>query len=89
MSRSHVLLHCPDASLASSRAEAWEGRTQEECVSFWPTLGGGCGLLNFLELSGVGRVMDHEVDEDATRTERLDGWIVWETEERAEREGMG
>jgi len=48
-------------------------------VSFWPTLGGGCGLLNFLELSGVGRVMDHEVDEDATRTERLDGWIVWET----------
>jgi len=29
------------------------------------------------------------VDEDATRAERLDGWIVWETEETAGREGMG
>jgi len=46
-------------------------------------------LLKFLELSGFGRVMDDGVDEDAARAERLDGWIVWETEERAEREGMG
>jgi len=46
-------------------------------------------LLKFLELSGARRVMDDGVDEDAACAERLDGWIVWETEERAEREGMG
>jgi len=34
-------------------------------------------------------MMDDGVDEDAARAERLDGWIVWETEERAEREEMG
>lgn len=41
------------------------------------------------EVPGVGRVIDGGADEDAARAERLDGWIVWETEERAEREGMG
>jgi len=41
--------------------------------------------------------MDDGVDEDEARTERMDGWIIWEAEERAEkeaeeraeREGMG
>jgi len=46
-------------------------------------------FLKFLELSGARRVMDDGADEDAARAERLDGWIVWETEERAEREEMG
>jgi len=46
-------------------------------------------LLKSLELSGVGRMMDDGVDGDAARAERLDGWIVWETEERVERERMG
>jgi len=46
-------------------------------------------LLKFLELSGVGRAMDDGVDEDVARAKRLDGWIIWGTEEQAEREGMG
>jgi len=38
----------------------------------------GEGLL---ELSGVGRVVEG-VDEEETRAARLDGWVVWEAEER-------
>jgi hypothetical protein len=26
MTRSHALLHCPNATLAAARVEAWEGR---------------------------------------------------------------
>jgi len=46
-------------------------------------------LLRFLELSGVGRVMDDGADEGGARAGKLDGWIIWEAEERMEREGMG
>jgi hypothetical protein len=38
-------------------------------------------LLRFLELSGVGRVMDDGADEEETRATRLDGWIPWRVEE--------
>jgi hypothetical protein len=38
-------------------------------------------LLRFLELSGVGRVMEDGVDEEEARAGRLDRWIPWETEE--------
>jgi hypothetical protein len=38
-------------------------------------------LLRFLELSGVGRVMDDGVDEEVARAARLDGWIIWEAED--------
>ena len=39
-------------------------------------------LLRFLESSSVGRVVgDVDVEEDWAV--RLDGWIVWEAEERA------
>jgi len=33
-------------------------------------------LLRFLELSGVGRVMDGGVDEEEARVARMDEWIV-------------
>jgi len=45
-----------------------------------------CRLLKLVELSGVGRVMDDGVDEDAAHAERLGERIFRETEER---EGMG
>jgi hypothetical protein len=35
-------------------------------------------LLHFLELSGVGRVMDNGEDEEEARAARMDGWIIWE-----------
>jgi hypothetical protein len=34
-------------------------------------------LLSFLELSGVGRVMENGAEEEA-RAEKMGGWIVWE-----------
>jgi len=37
----------------------------------------------FLELSGVGRIVESAVDEEAAQAERLDGWVIWECEERA------
>jgi len=89
MSRSHVLLHCPDVSLASARAEAWEGKNPGGVRVLLANPRWERRLLKFLELSGVGRVMDDGVDDDAAHVERLDGWIVWETEEGAGREGMG
>jgi len=39
-------------------------------------------LLRFLELSGVGRLVEGE-DVEETRAARLDGWIAWEAEEKA------
>jgi hypothetical protein len=41
----------------------------------------GKELLGFLELSGVGRVMDDGVDEEEARAGRLDRWIPLQTEE--------
>jgi len=38
-------------------------------------------LLRFLELSGVGRIVEDGVDEERRAT-RLDEWIAWEAEER-------
>jgi len=46
-------------------------------------------LLKFLELSGVGRVVEDGTDEDQARAERMDRWIAWEAEERAESRGEG
>jgi hypothetical protein len=57
MSRSHALLHCPNARLAAARTEAWEGRDPR---SVWVLLSNPRWerrLLRFLEMSGVGRVM--------------------------------
>jgi len=42
--------------------------------------------LKFLELSGVGRVVEDGIDEGETRARRLDEWIVWEAEERVAQE---
>jgi len=40
----------------------------------------GRQLLKFLELSGVGRVMEDGVGVEEARASRVDGWIVWEGE---------
>jgi hypothetical protein len=38
--------------------------------------------VQFLEFSGVGRIMADATDQDEARAERMDGWIIWETEKR-------
>jgi hypothetical protein len=42
-----------------------------------------------MELSGLGRMMADGTNEDEARAERMDGWIVWETEERESHVGGG
>jgi hypothetical protein len=38
-------------------------------------------LLRFLELSGMGRVVDGGVEQDEAHAARMDDWIVWEAGE--------
>jgi hypothetical protein len=83
MTRSHVLLHCPNAKPRAAREEAWEGKTP----------GGVRVLLNprwerrfvkFLELSGAGRVMA-----DGAHAARMDEWVACETAEGTALRGEG
>jgi hypothetical protein len=39
-------------------------------------------LLHFSGLSDVGGVMENGKDEEETRAERMDGWIIWEHRDR-------
>jgi hypothetical protein len=83
MSRSHVLLHCPNAKLKAAREEAWEGKDP-----------GGARVLLSNPPVGItdpqipralrhrkgrrGRVVEEGTDVEEVRAARLDGWIVWE-----------
>jgi len=70
MTRSHVLLHYPNARIAAAGLEVWENRD----------LGGARVLLSnprwegrflrFLELSGVGGIMEKGEDAEASRVNR-------------------
>jgi hypothetical protein len=44
------------------------------------------GFLHFLELSGVGRIIENEKGEEEVWAEKKDGWIIWENEEGMIRE---
>jgi hypothetical protein len=81
MTRSLVLLHCPNAKIRAAREEAWEGKDPGSVRVLLSNPWWEKRLLKFLELSGVGRVMDDGVDEEEARAGRLDRWIPWETEE--------
>jgi hypothetical protein len=83
MTRSHVLLHCPNERLRAANAEVREGKDP-----------GGAGVLlanprcerrfvKFLELSGVGRTMADGTDEDGARATRMDERVICETRERS------
>jgi hypothetical protein len=78
MTRSHALLHCPNATLAAARVEAWEGRNPSGIRALLSDPRWESRLLRFLELSGVGRYVEGGVDEDQTHAERMAEWIVWE-----------
>jgi hypothetical protein len=54
MTRSHALLHCPNATLAAARVEAWEGRNPGGIRVLLSNPRWESRLLRFLELSGVG-----------------------------------
>ena len=82
MTRSHLLLHCPNPKLRAARVEAWEGKNPG---GVWVLLANPRWerrFVRFIELSGVGRVREDGTDEDNARAE----WVVWEAaEERAHR----
>jgi hypothetical protein len=80
MTRSHALLHCPNATLAAARVEAWEGRNPGgiRVLLSNPRWESRFGIIR----SGEG---SRGEDEDEAHATRMDGWIVWE----AEAEGTG
>jgi hypothetical protein len=85
MTRSHALLHCPNATLAAARVEAWEGRNPGGVRVLLASPRWESRLLRFLELSGVGRFVEGGKDEDEAHASRMDGWVVWEAEAEEER----
>jgi hypothetical protein len=81
MIRSHVLLHYSNASIVVAKQDVWEGVL---LGSIRVLLSNPCWekrLLHFLELSGVGRVLDNGKDEEETPAVKMDGWIIWDTRE--------
>jgi hypothetical protein len=81
MTRSHALLHCPNATLAAARVEAWEGRNPGGIRVLLSNPRWERRLVRFLELSGVGRLVEGGKDEEEAHAEKMDQWIVWEAEE--------
>jgi hypothetical protein len=55
MTRSHVLLHCPNAKLRAAREKAWEGKTPGGVRVLLANPRWERRLVKFLELSGDGR----------------------------------
>jgi len=89
MTRSHVLLHCANAKLRAAREGAWENKNPGSIRVLLSNPRWERQLLRFLELSGVGRVVEDGTDEDQARAERMDRWVAWEAEERMEARGEG
>ena len=86
MTRSHVLLHCPNPKLRAARAETWEGKNATGVRVLLANPRWESRFFRFLELSGVGRVVEDGTDEDNSRAARMDEWVVWEAaDERAPR----
>jgi hypothetical protein len=83
MTRSHVLLHCTNGRLAAARREAWGGVVLSGVRMLLASSRWERRLLHFLELSGIGRVMESGEDEEENRAARIDRWIAWVHRDRA------
>jgi hypothetical protein len=91
MTRSHVLLHCPNDKLRTARKEAWEDKDPGGVRVLLANLRWERRLVKFLEqpVSGVGRVIADETDEDGAYAARMDEWVAWETLDEAVPRGEG
>jgi hypothetical protein len=89
MTRSHIVLHCPQTKLRAARVEAWEGKDPGGVRVLLANPGWERRLVTFLELSGVRRVMVDWMDEEGAYAERMDEWVAWEAVERAAPRGEG
>jgi hypothetical protein len=74
MSRSHILFHCR----ALEADKAWGNSRPKGVRALLASPKWESRLVFFLKLSGVGRVVERDRDEEAGRGERADGWIVWD-----------
>jgi hypothetical protein len=74
-----------NATLAAARVEAWEGRNPGGIGILLSNSRWEGRLLRFLELPGVGRLVEGGTDEEEAHAAKMDGWIVWEAED----EGAG
>jgi len=77
MTRSHTPLHCPSEKPRAARKEPWEGRAPGGIRVLLSNPRWERRLLRFLELSGVGRVVEDGTDEEEARAARMDEWIAW------------
>jgi len=66
----------PSPKVRAAREEAWGGKDPGSIRVLLSNPRWERSLLRFLELSGVGRVVDDGTDEEETRAARLDGWII-------------
>jgi len=64
MTRSHVLLHCPNETLDKARAEAWERKNSGGVRVPLANPRWERRFVRFLESTGVGRTMADGTDED-------------------------
>jgi hypothetical protein len=89
MTGSHALLHCPNATSAAARVEASEGRNPGGIRVLLSNPRWERRLMRFLELSGVGRLVEGGKDEEEAHAETMDQWIVWKAEEGGARRSSG
>jgi len=89
ITRSHVLLHCPNEKLVATRVEAWEGKNPGGVQVLLANPRWERQFVRFLELSGVGRIMKDGTDEDGTCAARMDEWVAWEMVEKIAPRGEG
>jgi hypothetical protein len=72
MTRSYILLHCPNERLRIARVEAWEGKDPGGVRVLLANPRWERWFVKFLELSGAGRTMADGTDEDGARATRMD-----------------
>jgi hypothetical protein len=89
MTRSHVLLHCPNEKLRTARMEALEGRNPGGVRVLLANPRWEGRFIRLLELSGVGRVMADRTDEDGARAAKMDEWVTWGATGRTAPRGEG
>jgi len=82
MTRSHVLLHCPSDKLRAAGVETWEGKDPGSIRVLLANPRWERRFLRFLELSGVGRMVEDGTNVVEAHAARMDGWISYGRQKR-------
>jgi hypothetical protein len=76
MTRSHTLLHCSNERLVAARQQAWGNVTPSGIKALLANPRWESRLLHFLDLSGVGRIVEDGSCEDEAWGVRMDNWVA-------------